>query len=72
MEDSSSYPICTVCQKLLKRQILGSNILYYCRNCGYLISEAHLSNETETCLPMDPLTVHVPSSAIALNISDDL
>jgi len=72
MENSSSYTICMVCQKLLKRQVLGSNILYYCRNCGYLISEAHLSNETETCSPIDPLTVHVPSSAVAFKLSEDL
>lgn len=30
--------ICFRCREMLKRQIMGMNVFYYCRSCGYLVS----------------------------------
>lgn len=57
MENSSSFIICTECQTRLKRQILGSNIFYYCRNCGYLSSEANFSEKTIELDAQEPLSI---------------
>jgi len=45
MEKASLSAFCSVCKTKLKRQVLGSNIFYYCRNCGSLISEIYVSDE---------------------------
>ena len=57
MENSGSYIFCTLCQTRLKRQVLGSNIFYYCRNCGCLISEAHLADEIKAFRAREQLSV---------------
>lgn len=46
MESPVSNIFCNMCNTRLKRQVLGSNIFYYCRNCGCLSSEAHLTKYT--------------------------
>jgi len=48
VESDSLYMFCTACKTILKRQILGSNVFYYCRNCGCVSSEAYLSKEVNT------------------------
>ena len=67
----TSFPIfCSACQTKLKRQVLGSNVIYYCRNCGRLSSEAYLEQEikgtTHSQEPFthsqEPLSVHQVSS----------
>lgn len=34
---------CIECKSRLKRQVIGSNVFYYCRNCGRMSSEICLS-----------------------------
>lgn len=46
MESPVSDIFCNMCNTRLKRQVLGSNIFYYCLNCGCLSSEAHLTKNT--------------------------
>lgn len=46
MEKASFSVFCNVCKTTLKRQVLGSNIIYYCRDCGSVISETCVSEET--------------------------
>ncbi|WP_406656394.1 hypothetical protein V7O62_11105 [Methanolobus sp. ZRKC2] len=31
--------MCSRCKEILKRQMLGMNVFYYCRGCGYLVSD---------------------------------
>ncbi|MGB9928379.1 MAG: hypothetical protein ACPK85_08245 [Methanosarcina sp.] len=45
MDNTGNFMLCNLCQTRLKRQILGSNIFYYCRTCGTMSSEACLSGE---------------------------
>ncbi|HIH75098.1 MAG TPA: hypothetical protein HA306_07980 [Methanosarcina sp.] len=43
MENLSVHKFCSACEARLKRQVMGSNIFYYCRSCGRVSSEACLS-----------------------------
>jgi hypothetical protein len=45
MEEASLSACCSVCKTVLKRQVLGSNIFYYCQNCGSVISEICVLDE---------------------------
>ncbi|MDQ1251725.1 MAG: hypothetical protein QG646_836 [Euryarchaeota archaeon] len=47
MKKASYSMYCGACKTELKRLILGSNILYYCRKCGCLSSELSLAEETK-------------------------
>ncbi|AKB50073.1 hypothetical protein MSBRW_0820 [Methanosarcina barkeri str. Wiesmoor] len=47
MKNESIPMFCSVCQTTLKRQVMGSNVFYYCRNCGSMISETYLSGEVD-------------------------
>ena len=69
--NSSSYVSCTVRQTRMKRQVLGSNIFYYCRNCGCLSSEANISKEINELYDQKPLPVHKTSSVIEHELSED-
>jgi hypothetical protein len=71
MENSGSYIFCTVCQTRLKRQVLGSNIFYYCRNCGYLSSEANFSEKIIEFHAQEPLSTQKTPSVTDLKISKD-
>ncbi len=70
MKNCGSYIFCTVCQTGLKRQVLGSNIFYYCRNCGCLSSEASLFEETKAINSQKSLSVHKASSVIDHKLSE--
>ncbi|AKB17686.1 hypothetical protein MSWHS_0823 [Methanosarcina sp. WWM596] len=39
MENFSVPTFCSECKVQLKRQVLNSNVFYYCRNCGRMSSE---------------------------------
>jgi DNA-directed RNA polymerase subunit M/transcription elongation factor TFIIS len=69
--NSSSYVSCTVCQTRTKRQVIGSNNFYYCRNCGYLSSEANISKETNELYAQKPSSVHKISSVMGHKLSED-
>lgn len=45
MGNANTSMFCSVCQTKLKRQVIGSNVFYYCRNCGCVSSEAYLSGD---------------------------
>lgn len=68
--DSSPYVSCTVCRTRMKRQVLGSNIFYYCRNCGRLNSEANISKEIDELYVQKPLSAHKISSVIEHKLSE--
>ena len=40
--------LCIICQASLKRQVIGSNVFYYCRKCGCVSSEMYLTKEVKT------------------------
>jgi len=46
MENASFSMFCNECKTILKRQVIGSNIFYYCRNCGSMVSEICVSDKT--------------------------
>jgi len=45
MKNASVSMFCSGCQTTLKRQVLGSNVFYYCRGCGSVSSEVYFSGE---------------------------
>lgn len=59
-EDISMF--CSVCQTMLKRQVLGPNVIYYCRNCGSMISEAYLSGGVNIFHTQKPTSIDPTSS----------
>lgn len=71
MEKPSSYIFCTKCQTRLKRQVLGSNIFYYCRNCGYLSSEVNFSEKNIELHAQEPLSTQRTPAAAGLKPSKD-
>jgi DNA-directed RNA polymerase subunit M/transcription elongation factor TFIIS len=66
MENVSFSIFCSVCQNMLKRQVLGPNIFYYCRNCGCVSSEACLSGKVNVLNIQEPLSVQGVSSGTNL------
>jgi len=59
MKNASVSMFCSVCQTTLKRQVLGSNVFYYCRNCGSVSSEVYLSGEANVFHSHKPTSVDV-------------
>lgn len=71
MQNAIFSIFCSICQTRLKRQVLGSNIFYYCRNCGCVISEACLSTEINALCAQEPLSVQKTSSVTNLKLSKE-
>lgn len=71
MENSGTYIFCSVCQTRLNRQVLGSNIFYYCRNCGCLSSEANFSKKTNEFHAQESLSTQRTPAAIDIKLSKD-
>ena len=42
MDEFNASVYCSICDTRLKRQVVGSNVLYYCRKCGRISSAACL------------------------------
>lgn len=42
MDEFNASVYCSACETRLKRQVMGSNIFYYCRKCGRMISASCL------------------------------
>jgi len=72
MGDASISMLCSVCQTSLKRQVLGSNVFYYCRNCGCVSSEAYFSKEVNGLYVQKSISAHRVSSATNLKLSEDV
>jgi hypothetical protein len=66
MGNASVPMFCSECQTKLKRQVLGSNIFYYCRNCGCVSSEAYLSEEVKVLHVQKPISAKGASSPLNL------
>ena len=66
MGDASVSMFCSACQTKLKRQVLGSNIFYYCRNCGCVSSEAYLSGEVSMLHVQKSMSANGTSSPLNL------
>jgi hypothetical protein len=71
MEKFSIHKFCSACETRLKRQVMGSNIFYYCRSCGRVSSEACLSGGVNMFRVQKPLSAHRASSVTDLNLSED-
>ena len=70
MENSSSYIFCSLCKTRMKRQVLGSNIFYYCRHCGCLSSETSLFEETKAINVQKSVSINKTSSVIEHKLSE--
>ncbi|WP_170943416.1 hypothetical protein [Methanosarcina spelaei] len=53
MKNASVSMFCSVCQTTLKRQVLGSNVFYYCRDCGSVSSEVYFSGGQTSSTPIN-------------------
>ncbi|MPM91617.1 hypothetical protein SDC9_138748 [bioreactor metagenome] len=71
MDNSVIHKNCSVCETRLKRQVIGSNVFYYCRNCGRVSSEACLSGGIDLLQVQKSLSVHMVSSTTDSKISED-
>jgi hypothetical protein len=65
MENFNINFFCIECKTQLKRQIMDSNVFYYCRKCGRTSSEACLSGEVSMLRAQMPLISAVPSTEIS-------
>ncbi|AYK14442.1 hypothetical protein AOB57_003865 [Methanosarcina flavescens] len=65
MGNTSISMFCSVCQTKLKRQVLGSNIFYYCRNCGCVSSEAYLTGGVEVFQHQNSTSVNRAASSLS-------
>jgi hypothetical protein len=70
MEDSNIDFLCSECETRLKRQIMDSNIFYYCRKCGRMSSETYLLGEVSILRSQRP-PVHAVTSTTELEISEN-
>lgn len=61
MKNANVSMFCSVCQTMLKRQILGSNVFYYCRKCGSAISEVYLSEGANVFHTQKPTSLDMTS-----------
>lgn len=71
MEEASFSVFCNVCKTTLRRQVLGSNIFYYCRNCGSVSSEICVTKEINAFLVQEPLSIQKAPSSAGLKFSED-
>lgn len=70
MEKFGIQKFCGACETRLKRQVMGSNVFYYCRNCGRVSSEACLSGGIDMFRVQKPLSSHRVSSSTGLTLSE--
>ena len=71
MENSVIHKNCSVCETRLKRQVIGSNVFYYCRSCGRVSSEACFSGGIDLLQVQKSLSVHMVSSTTDSKFSED-
>ncbi|WP_048124693.1 hypothetical protein [Methanosarcina lacustris] len=71
MENFSVPLFCSECKSQLKRQVLNSNVLYYCRNCGRMSSEVCFSGGSGMIHIPEPLSAQRKSSITDLEVSEN-
>lgn len=71
MENFSIQKLCSVCETRLKRQVIGSNVFYYCRNCGRASSEVCFLGGVDVLQVQKPLCAHSVSSNTDLKLPGD-
>lgn len=71
MENSFIHKNCSLCETRLKRQVIGSNVFYYCRSCGRVSSEACFSGVIDLLQVQKPLSVHMVPSTTDSKFSED-
>jgi len=71
MENFDVPTFCIECKSRLKRQVIGSNVFYYCRSCGRMISEVCLSGGSGMNYAPKPLYAQKASSATELEVSEN-
>lgn len=71
MENVGIHKFCSACETRLKRQVIGSNVFYYCRNCGRVSSEACFSAGVDALKVQEPLSSHRVSSNTCLKLPED-
>ncbi|WP_082089230.1 hypothetical protein [Methanosarcina horonobensis] len=69
MKNFDIHKFCSACDTRLKRQVMGSNVFYYCRSCGRVSSEACLSGGVNMLRVQRPLSAHRVSSTADFNLS---
>ena len=70
MENFSVPMFCSECKVQLKRQVINSNVFYYCRNCGRMSSEVCFSGECGMNHAQNPLSAQRASSITELEVSE--
>lgn len=71
MENFNVPMFCSECKAQLKRQIINSNVFYYCRSCGRMSSEACFSGGSGMIRAQEPLSVQRASSVTELEVSEN-
>lgn len=71
MENFGIQKFCSICETRLKRQVMGSNVFYYCRDCGRVSSEACFLGGVDVLQVQKPLCAHRVSSSSDLKLSED-
>lgn len=61
---------CIECKAWLKRQVIGSNVFYYCRSCGRVSSEVCLSGGSGMHHSQKPFAQRA-SSVTGLEVSEN-
>ena len=71
MGNTSISMLCSLCQTSLKRQVLGSNVFYYCRKCGCISSEVYFPEATDLFDVKKSTSWHRLSPVVELKLSED-
>ncbi|KKH46241.1 hypothetical protein EO95_01505 [Methanosarcina sp. 1.H.T.1A.1] len=71
MENFSVPMVCSECKVQLKRQVIDSNVFYYCRSCGRMSSEVCFSGESGMTHAQKPLAAQRVSSVTELEVSEN-
>ncbi|HII79601.1 MAG TPA: hypothetical protein HA261_04190 [Methanosarcina sp.] len=71
MENFGILKFCSACETRLKRQVIGSNVFYYCQSCGRVSSEACFSGGVDALLVQKPLSSPRVSSTAGLILHED-
>jgi hypothetical protein len=69
MKKAGYSMLCDVCKTELKRLVLGTNVIYYCRKCGCLSSELSVSEEAKLFNSQTPMSFQKNSSVTGLKFS---
>lgn len=61
---------CSECKVQLKRQVINSNVFYYCRSCGRMSYEVCFSGRSGMTHAQKPLSAQRASSVTELEVSE--